>query len=177
MENLTWKRPDGSAVVNPLTFIPADLDWTDVPAYDFMTHAVFKYRSLAGFLPYLERLRYPSAMLLNSRGCSHDCATCGGSRTGYRAIAARTAPAFRSPAKLVADARLIASFSRAPIFMVHDPRLGGIARARRFFELFRQARIPSELVTETFFPAGPEFFRMVRAATARWEPADHHRVG
>lgn len=44
---------DGTVVVNPLTFVPYDLDWIDVPAYEFMLHAVFKYRSLADFLPYL----------------------------------------------------------------------------------------------------------------------------
>jgi B12-binding domain/radical SAM domain protein len=168
VENLTWKRADGSTVVNPLTFVPADLDWIDVPAYDFMTHAIFKYRSLADFLPYLEWLRYPSTMLLNSRGCTYDCSICGGSRSGYQTVAGRTAAAMRSPEKLVADARRISTFSRAPIFMVHDPRIGGIPRGRRFFELFRAARIPNELVIEVFYPADADFFAMVQSATAAW---------
>jgi B12-binding domain/radical SAM domain protein len=168
VENLTWKRPDGQVVVNPLSFVPADLDWIDVPAYDFMTHAVFKYRSLADFLPYLEWLRYPSTMLLNSRGCTYDCAICGGSRTGYRVVAERAAAAMRSPEKLVADAKRIATFSRAPIFMVHDPRIGGIPRAERFFKLFRAEGIPNELVIEVFYPATRDFFAMVRRSTNRW---------
>ena len=33
--------------MNPLTFIPADLDYVDVPAYRFATKAVFKYASIA----------------------------------------------------------------------------------------------------------------------------------
>ncbi|HZL07132.1 MAG TPA: cobalamin-dependent protein [Coriobacteriia bacterium] len=161
VENLTWKRPDGSVVINPLSFVPADLDWIDVPAYNFMLHAVFKYGSLADFLPYLEWLRYPSTMLLNSRGCTYDCAICGGSRTAYRSVAGRTRAGMRSPEKLVADAKLISTFSRAPIFVVHDPRIGGIARSRRFFELFGAAKIPNELVIETFFPADRGFFHTV----------------
>ena len=168
VENLTWKRPEGEIVVNPLSFVPADLDWIDVPAYDFMTHAVFKYRSLADFLPYLTWLRYPSTMLLNSRGCTYDCAICGGSRTAYRIVAGRGAAAMRSPDKLVADAVRIATFSRAPIFMVHDPRIGGIPRAERFFELYRAAHVPNELVIEVFYPADRHFFAMVRGATTRW---------
>ena len=168
VENLTWKRPRGHVVVNPLSFVPADLDWVDVPAYDFMTHAVFKYRSLADFLPYLEWLRYPSTMLLNSRGCTYDCAICGGSRTGYRIVAGRTAAAMRSPEKLVADAKRIATFSRAPIFMVHDPRIGGIPRAERFFERYGAEGVPNELVIEVFYPAKRDFFAMVRRSTARW---------
>jgi hypothetical protein len=74
----------------------------------------------------------------------------------------------RSPEKLVADAERIATFSRAPIFMVHDPRIGGLARARRFFELFAAARVSNELVIEVFYPAGPEFFSLVAAAARAW---------
>lgn len=50
------------------------------------------------------------------------------SRTGYRVVAGRRAAAMRSPEKLVADAKRIATFSRAPIFMVHDPRFGADPR-------------------------------------------------
>ncbi|HYQ63403.1 TIGR04190 family B12-binding domain/radical SAM domain protein [Actinophytocola sp.] len=168
VQNLTWRRDDGTVVENPLSFVPADLDWTEVPAYEFMLHAVFKYGSLSDFLPYLRWLRYPSTMLLNSRGCPYDCAACGGGRTGYATVAGRSRPGLRSPEKLVADARLISTFSRAPIFMVHDPRAGGMARARRFFELFAAAGVANELVIEAFFPMGQDFFGMVRRATSAW---------
>jgi B12-binding domain/radical SAM domain protein len=168
VENLTWRQPDGTVVVNPLTFVPFDLDWIDVPAYEFMLHAVFKYRSLSDFLPYLEWLRYPSTMLLNSRGCSWDCAICGGSQSAYEKVAGRGQPGMRSPAKLVADASLIASFSRAPIFMVHDMRVGGLGRATEFLDGFAAARIRNELVIEVFYPAGRRFFDEVAAATRAW---------
>jgi len=168
VQNLTWKRSDGEVVVNPLTFVPADLDWIDVPAYDFMLHAVFKYRSLADFVPYAEWLQYPSTMVLNARGCPYNCSICGGSRTGYQLVANRARAAYRSPEKLVADMRRIATFSRAPIFMVHDPRVGGVERARRIFELVRAAQIPNELTIELFYPADADFFAMVRNATRWW---------
>ncbi len=168
VQNLTWRRPDGEVVVNPLTFVPVDLDWIDVPAYEFMLHAVFKYRSLADFVPYAEWLQYPSTMVLNARGCPYNCSICGGSRSGYQIVAGRARAAYRSPEKLVADMRRIATFSRAPIFMVHDPRVGGVDRARRIFELVGQAEIPNELTIELFYPAGPDFFAMVRRATRWW---------
>ncbi|MEO6606043.1 MAG: TIGR04190 family B12-binding domain/radical SAM domain protein [Aeromicrobium sp.] len=168
VENLTWRRDDGTVVVNPLTFVPANLDWIDVPAYDFMLHAVFKYRSFRDFLPYLEWLRYPSTMLLNSRGCTLECAICGGSKSAYEIVAGRPQAGMRSPEKLVSDARLISTFSCAPIFMVHDPRIGGIARGKRFFELFAKSGVRNELVIETFFPADREFFTMVDDATEAW---------
>jgi B12-binding domain/radical SAM domain protein len=168
VQNLTWRRSGGEVVVNPLTFVPADLDWIDVPAYDFMLHAVFKYRSLADFVPYAEWLQYPSTMVLNARGCTYNCSICGGSRSAYQIVGGRARAAFRSPEKLVSDMHRISTFSRAPIFMVHDPRVGGVPRAQRIFELLEAARIPNELTIELFYPAGPEFFAMVRNATRSW---------
>jgi B12-binding domain/radical SAM domain protein len=168
VENLTWKRPDGTVVVNRLSFVPDNLDYIDVPDYHYMLRSVFKYRDLADVVPYLEWLRHPATMVLNSRGCTYDCATCGGSRSAYRTVCQRSWPAFRSPEKLVADIRTITSFSADPIFMVHDPRIGGLPRAERFFELLGAAEIGNELVLELFLPAGDDFFSMVERTTSAW---------
>lgn len=75
-------------------------------------------------------------------------------------------PAFRSPEKLIDDVRVIRGFSEAPIFVVHDPRVGGQERARWFFDLLRRENPPNEFVFELFSPAGQEFFEMVQASTA-----------
>jgi B12-binding domain/radical SAM domain protein len=166
VENLTWKNSEGAVQVNPLTFIPADLDYVDVPAYRFATNAVFKYASMRKMVPYREWPHYPTTMLLNSRGCPLECAVCGGSASAYARVAGRSAPAFRSPEKLLDDVRVIRGFSKAPIFMVHDPRIGGQERARRFFELLRRENPPNELVFELFFPAGDEIFEMMASSTA-----------
>jgi B12-binding domain/radical SAM domain protein len=168
VENLTWKRADGAVVVNPLSFVPEDLDWIDSPDYRYALRSVFKYRSLLDVVPYLEWLRNPTTMILNSRGCIFDCATCGGSRSAYRDLCNRRVPAFRSPEKLVQDLRVIQSFSRAPVFMVHDPRIGGLTRARRFFELLSASGVRNELVIEAFSPAGDEFFELVQRSTGAW---------
>ena len=168
VENLTFCRPDGTVVVNPLTFVPRDLDYVDVPDYRYALRSVFKYRSLRDVVPYLTWLKQPTTMVLNARGCTFDCAICGGSRSAYRSVCARTRPAFRSPEKLVSDMSVIASFSGAPIFMVHDPRMGGIPRCRRLFELLGRSGIGNELVIELFFPAGAELFAQVSEATRSW---------
>jgi B12-binding domain/radical SAM domain protein len=168
VENLTWKRSDGEVVVNPLSSVPDNLDYIDVPDYRYMLRSVFKYRHLADVVPYLEWLQHPATMVLNARGCTYDCATCGGSRSAYRSVCNRSRPAFRSPEKLVADIRTITSFSADPIFMVHDPRIGGLPRAERFFELLGAAQIGNELVLELFFPAGDDFFSMVERTTSAW---------
>jgi B12-binding domain/radical SAM domain protein len=168
VENLTWKRADGAVVVNPLSFVPDNLDYVDVPDYRYVIRSVFKYRSLADVVPYLEWLKYPSTMILNARGCELECAVCGGSASAYRLMCNRGSPAFRSAEKLIQDIRTIHSFTGAPIFMVHDPRMGGEERARHFFDLLRQEQLRNEFVFELFFPADDAFFDSVRTSTPAW---------
>jgi B12-binding domain/radical SAM domain protein len=168
VENLTWKRPGGDFVVNPLTFVPRDLDYVDVPAYKYLLRSLFKYRSLRNLVPHLEWLHYPITLLLSARGCTENCSVCGGSRTAYQAICRRERPAFRSPQKLAEDVATIGSFSRAPIFMVHDPRMGGLRRAVRFFSLLEQLQPANEMVFELYYPAGHDFFEMIARSVPTW---------
>ncbi len=168
VENLTWKRADGSIAVNPLTFIPTNLDYVDVPDYRYAMRSVFKYGNLSNLIPYIEWMRYPLTMVLNSRGCTQNCSVCGGSAAAYRRIGHRSRPAYRSPQKLAADVRTITSFSRAPIFMVHDPRIGGMNRCRDIFERIAAFDLPNELILELFFPAGGDFFSLVAASVRSW---------
>jgi B12-binding domain/radical SAM domain protein len=168
VENLTWKRADRSVVVNPLTYVPADLDDIEVPAYAYLLRSMFKYHSLRNLIPHLEWLRYPITLLLTARGCTQDCAVCGGSRSAYRQICGRQAPAFRSPEKLAADVRTIASFSRAPIFMVHDPRMGGMPRAERLLGLLKDLKPRNEIIFELYAPAGDNFFDLVQDSLPAW---------
>lgn len=168
VENLTWKRPSGEVVVNPLTFIPSDLDYIDIPDYNYAVKSVFKYHNLADLVPYLRWVGHPTGMILNSRGCTLNCSTCGGSRSAYREICERSVPAFRSPEKLVSDIRSFHAFSKGPIFMVHDPRMGGLDRAERFFSLLKKEKVKNELVFEAFFPAKDHYFAMIQESVPRW---------
>ena len=168
VENLTWKQPDGTVVVNPLTCVPETLDDVDVPDYGYVLRSLFKYRSLRNLVPHLEWLHYPITLLLSARGCTENCAICGGSRFAYRRICARERPAFRSPEKLAGDVETISSFSRAPIFMVHDPRMGGLPRASRLFRLLERLQPPNEMIFELYYPAGDEFFAMIARSVPSW---------
>jgi radical SAM superfamily enzyme YgiQ (UPF0313 family) len=51
VENLTWEDERGQVQVNPLSFVPADLDYVDVPSYTYATTAIFKYASMAKMVP------------------------------------------------------------------------------------------------------------------------------
>jgi B12-binding domain/radical SAM domain protein len=180
--NLTWKQDADSMMVNPLTFVPTDLDYVDVPAYGYLLRSVFKYRNWRNLVPCLEWMRYPITLLLSARGCAEDCAICGGSRSAYERICNRQAPAYRSADKLFEDIEAIERFSRAPIFMVHDPRMGGMERARRFFALLEERRPANEMIFELYYPGGDEFFAMIERAVPAWSieitleaPGELHR--
>jgi len=168
VENLTWKRANGEVVANPLTFIPTDLDYVNVPDYLYAVTTVFKYRSLEDIAPYARWLKHPTTMLLGARGCTFDCSVCGGSASAYRAICMRSTPAYRSPEKLISDIRAIRTFSRGPIMLITDPRLGGPKRAARFFELLRDEKVSNELIFELFFPAKDDLFQMINDSVPRW---------
>ena len=168
VENLAWRRDDGTVVVNPLTHHPLDLDGLDVPAYRAMVGAALTPGARADALPYEGWWRRPLTVLLTARGCLLDCAICGGSRSAYDAICDRQQPAFRSPERLVEDLRDIRSFSRSPVFVVHDPRMGGQPRVDRLLELLAAERPSNELVFELFWPAGPELFGPLARSVPRW---------
>ncbi|HEX3030719.1 MAG TPA: radical SAM protein, partial [Bacillota bacterium] len=159
--NLTWKKPDGTVMVNPLSFVPDNLDYAMVPSYKYVIKSVFKYFSLHNTVPYLEWLSYPTTALLTARGCTQNCSVCGGSQFAYNRVCNRTSPAYRSPKTLVEDVKLITSFSQAPIFILHDIRQAGMSYAREFFTLLKKENISNELIIELFYPADEAYFQMI----------------
>lgn len=163
--NLTWKRQDGTTVINPLTNVPDKLDDSTIPAYRYMMRSVFKYWNLLNIIPFLRWMEYPMTALLISRGCNLNCSICGGSKNSYKHICNRSKPAFRSPEKLIEDIRFIKRFSRAPVFVIHDIRMPGKEFADRFLNLLKKEKIENEMVFELFYPADEEFFSQLREAT------------
>jgi B12-binding domain/radical SAM domain protein len=163
--NLTWKR-NGEVIANPLTHVPGDLDYVDMPSYRFAIKAALRGLGLRDVIPYLGWLQRPMVAVLTSRGCARNCHYCGGSAFSYRQVMGRGRPAFRSPERLVQDMRFLARFTRAPIYILHDIRQGGTAYARELLDRLGRARIPNQIIFELFDPAGPDFIRALARATA-----------
>ncbi|HYG59325.1 MAG TPA: radical SAM protein, partial [Symbiobacteriaceae bacterium] len=160
--NLTWKRADGTPLVGELSWVPDTIDHTNLPAYRHSMRSVFKYWNLHNIVPYLRWLEYPMTALLISRGCNNGCSICGGSRTAYKQICNRSRPAFRSPGKLAEDVRFISRFSRAPIFVIHDLRMGGPDYAREVLHQLGALHVENEIVLELFTHADDTFFAEVQ---------------
>jgi len=165
--NLTWKR-DGKVFVNPFSPAPANLDDIDIPDYRYAIRSVFQYRSLLDALPYEGWLSYPLSALLTMRGCTQDCALCGGSRSAYSFNCARTKPSMRSPAKLMQDIECIQRFCRTPIFVIGDIRQGGTKYVDEFLERVCALRPTNELVFELFWGADDDFFEKVERTVRKY---------
>ncbi|MFA5881638.1 MAG: TIGR04190 family B12-binding domain/radical SAM domain protein [Eubacteriales bacterium] len=166
--NLTWKKSDGQIVVNPLTYVPDNMDYTAIPSYKYVVRSVFKYANLHNTIPYLEWLKYPVTALLASRGCTQNCSICGGSQAAYKKICNRDKPAFRSPKVLIEDILFLQKLGQAPIFILNDFRMAGPEFTEEFLSLLEKENIKNELVFELFFPAGDEFFGRLAEAVPRY---------
>ncbi|MCE3285082.1 MAG: Radical domain protein [Steroidobacteraceae bacterium] len=164
--NLTWK--DGDTVhVNPHGFVPPALDYVDLRP-DVFARMVLRHRDLAGALPMQHWLRNPMTAVLTLKGCSHDCVTCGASRTTCTSLTHRSRPAFRSPASLVANMTAIAQFSRAPIYLVGDVLQAGPEAAGELLERLRHARLANEIVFEFLDLPPASFVRDIARQVGRW---------
>lgn len=166
--NLTWKKPDGSAAINPLTHVPDNIDYVSVPCYSYVIRSVFKYANLHNTVPYLDWLKYPITAILTARGCTQNCSICGGSKFAYKKVCNRDEPAYRSPQSLIEDIRLIQKLGKAPIFVLHDIRQAGEDYVNEFFSLLKKENVQNELIIELFWEAGDEYFAKIADAVPKF---------
>lgn len=165
VSNLTWQA-DGEVVVNPLEFVPSRLDYVSLPSYEYVLRSVVKYGSIKKPLPYRDWLDDPVTLLLTARGCTRNCTFCGGASSSYERTVGRSAPAFRSPEQLLRDVRDITAFSKGPIFVIHDIRMGGTEYAHEFLDLLERADVENEFIFELFGPADADLFERFDRATS-----------
>jgi Fe-S oxidoreductase len=164
--NLTWKQ--GADVrVNPHVFVPESLDYVDLRP-DVVAQMVLRHRDVGSALPMQGWLRNPMTAMLTVKGCSHDCVTCGASRTTCTSLIRRRRPVFRSPASLVSNMAAISRVSRAPIYLVGDLLQAGRDAAHEVLERLQRARLPNEIVFEFLDLPDEGFIREIDRHVRRW---------
>jgi len=164
--NLTWKDADGKVRVNSVSFVPEDLDWLKFD-YGTMIKNSIRHMDIKGSLPWLGWDKLPLASVFTVRGCSVNCAECGGSNSANKRVLCRGRPAFRSPEKVAGDMSAIQDYLRSPIFVVGDLRQGGKDYAERLFEAMKERGVRNHVILELFRPVGEDFYEM----------ADHYLDG
>ncbi len=164
--NLSF-RDEGAVVVNPLTFVPEDLDYSRTDYRHIMRKAV-RYRDFAGYVPFVNWPKYPITAIFTCRGCSYECKTCGGSRFAFRHMTGRKKPAFKSPELLVKEIREVASHLKGPIFLIGDIFQNGPEYGEKLLFLLKKERISNSFVFEFFRPPDPAHVRMISEAAANF---------
>ncbi|MBO7409712.1 MAG: TIGR04190 family B12-binding domain/radical SAM domain protein [Candidatus Methanomethylophilaceae archaeon] len=159
--NLTWKDANGKVHVNEVTNIPDDLDWCMFD-YGTMIKCTLRNRDIKGALPWLGWDKLPLTSVFTVRGCSYNCAECGGSHAANKRILCRNKPAFRSPEKLVEDMATIQSYLDTPIFVIGDPRQGGPDYVERLASEARRQGIKNHVAFEIFQPGNEKFFQTLQ---------------
>ncbi len=179
--NLVWKDGEGRIHDNGLTYTLDDLDSIRFD-YGRMIRNCIRNMHIKDALPWLGWDRLPLTSVFTVRGCSVNCAECGGSRFANGQVACRRHPAFRSPEKLAEDVEMIQSYLDTPIFIVGDLRQAGSAYAQRFLsECRRRGADNNHVVIELFRGAGPDYFtEMDRTFPGGWSiefsPDSHDEV-
>jgi B12-binding domain/radical SAM domain protein len=159
--NLTWVDDSGKVRVNPLTYVPEDLEHVLID-YSHVVKAVARYRDLASYVPFKHWLDYPITAALTCRGCTHNCKTCGGSATAFRNLHNRKKPAYRKPETLAQDIRSIGRFSKGPVFILGDLRQPGEDYAERFLSAIKV--LQQQVIIEFFDAASRDFLQRVSEA-------------
>ncbi len=159
--NLTWRDRQGVVHVNPLTYIPEDLDHL-ILDYHPLVKSVVRDRDLLNYAPFSHWLEYPIMASLTVKGCTQNCTICGGSAFAGRRLSGRRQPAYRSPEKLAEDVRRMGRLSRAPVFILGDLRQPGPDYARRFFRAVQG--FEGAVIVEFFYPVERAYIEALAAA-------------
>jgi B12-binding domain/radical SAM domain protein len=156
--NLVWRDDRGNTMVNGISYRPANLDYLSFD-YTHLLKMAMKYHDPSGYLPFRNWLSNPVMAVFSSRGCFHDCASCGGSESAFAKLCLRGKPAFRSPELLAKDIRNVAKYTGAPVMVINDLLQAGQGYAESFLRTMKKYRIENPVGLEFFHPPPGDFVR------------------
>lgn len=166
--NLTWKDSTGAVHINPLSWVPDTMDSISLD-YAYPMKGVLRHRDLTSYLPMKGWFQYPICASLTSRGCSRNCATCGGSAYSFRNHFGRKRVAWRDPKLLIRDIETVQSHIWGPIFVLNDFLQAGPEYAQTFVEGLK-GKVHSPIGFEFFGPPkqGKELYQLLDDNLESW---------
>ncbi|MBN1225491.1 MAG: TIGR04190 family B12-binding domain/radical SAM domain protein, partial [Deltaproteobacteria bacterium] len=165
--NLTWRDHQGKVRVNPLTYVPANLDGIKID-YSHIVKKVIRYHDLSGYTPYQNWFSYPATAVFNVRGCTHCCRTCGGTAYAFRKICNRQKPAFRDPELLAQDLIAIDRQLNAPIIIIGDIMQAGKDYSWQMLDTLKKHKIRNPVAMEFFIPPSDDFLEKIAESIPRF---------
>lgn len=150
--NLTYRTETGNLRVTPLGEASQNLDDYEFTRFDLLEPKNSIYAADSCHRWSLEVCR----------GCTYNCAICGGSAHTYKRHLGMNKPAFRSPAKIVADMKKLNDQDVRFIGLYQDPRMGGKRYWQELFALLKKERPWIErLSLDLLIPADEDFIREI----------------
>jgi len=165
--NLTWRDRSGQIHANELTNLPDTLDrWGN--NYLNMFKMGLKYGSIASQMPFYDWWTYPITAVMTCRGCTQNCAICGGAGPAVRDYAGRRRAAFRPPELVVRDVADLARYTNGPLFIIGDLNQGGEDYAATVLDGLRRHHVRNNIILELFDAAPPDYMRRVSDRVPRF---------
>ncbi len=149
--NLTYRDGGNGIRVNPLTYVPENLDDITID-YRHIMKKVVRYIDPTGYQPFIDWYTYPVTAVFTCRGCIYHCKTCGGSSLTFRSMANRKKPAYRDPRLLAQDIFNISDHLHAPVMIIGDIFQPGEEYGFAFLKEMKKRPITNHIAFEFFIP-------------------------
>ncbi len=149
--NLTYRDGGNRIQVNPLTYVPENLDEITID-YRHIMKKVVRYLDPTGYQPFIDWYAYPVTAVFTCRGCIYACKTCGGSAQTFRTMANRKKPAYRNPKLLAQDIFNISDHLNAPVMIIGDIFQPGEEYGFAFLEEMKRWPVANHIAFEFFVP-------------------------
>jgi B12-binding domain/radical SAM domain protein len=150
--NLTYRDGGNGIRVNPLTYVPENLDDITID-YRHIMKKVVRYIDPTGYQPFIDWYTYPVTAVFTCRGCIYHCKTCGGSSQTFRSMANRKKPAYRDPKLLAQDIFNISDHLHAPVMIIGDIFQPGEEYGFAFLQEMKKRPITNHIAFEFFIPS------------------------
>ena len=160
VQNLTWKDNDNRNRINPLTYVPEDIDDLFID-YGEVVKMVIRHRDLESTLPFENFMDYPFTALFTCKGCTYNCKTCGGSNYAFKHFFNRDKTAFKSPDKLVEEMAIVSQYFNAPLFLIGDLRQGGTNHADAILHNIKKEKIDNTITFELFNAVNQNYMKQI----------------
>ncbi|MHA1616283.1 MAG: TIGR04190 family B12-binding domain/radical SAM domain protein [Candidatus Njordarchaeales archaeon] len=155
--NLVWKR-DEKIMVNDFNYVPDTFDAID---YTIFVRCAARDGWL-DYLPFANFITAPITGIFTVKGCTMNCAACGGSQFSYKKYFRRNKLAIKQPEKIIEEALSLEEKIKAPIFFVGD--LQQTRKTKTILRALRREKIDSPLIFEFFRPPNKELLEEYRKA-------------
>lgn len=166
--NLTWKDSEGTVHINPLSWVPDNMDSISLD-YAYPMKGVLRHHDMTSYLPMKGWLSYPVCADLSSRGCSRNCATCGGSAYAFKNHFGRRRVAWRDPKLMVRDIETVQNHIWGPIFVLNDFLQAGHDYTHEFITGLK-GKVHNPIGFEFFGPPeeGDDFYQLLDDNLENW---------